>query len=169
MQESGQSSTSTETQEIIQALSDQLRSMSAQSVFFNQAVGEALGLNATDLRCLGLLGRGERSMTAGQLAEATGLTTGAITGVIDRLEKAGFVQRKPDPRDRRRVIVERLPEREPEIGALFQNLGRRMFELSEYYADDELRLILDFASRMETMLKEETARLREHAAGPGRA
>src|SRR5262249_48957204 len=74
-----------------------------KSVLFQQAVGDRLGLNPTDLISLSLLSDAE-PLTAGQLAEATGLTTGSVTIMIDRLEKAGYAQREKDPTDRRRVI-----------------------------------------------------------------
>src|ERR671932_2430246 len=75
---------------------------------FDQAVADALGVNRTDMRCIDVLER-EGPVTAGRLAEATGLTTGAITTVIDRLERAGMARRTRDPDDRRRVLVELDP------------------------------------------------------------
>src|SRR5262252_5263992 len=69
-----------------------------------QAAADRIGINATDLNCLNILSFSGQ-MTAGELARATGLTTASITGVIDRLEDAGFVSRERDPRDRRRVVV----------------------------------------------------------------
>jgi DNA-binding transcriptional ArsR family regulator len=86
------------------------REVSARMVMFHQAIAERLGLNATDHKALDLLGRAG-PITAGELAELTGLTTGAITGIIDRLEKAGFVRRENDPKDRRRVIIRPLMEK----------------------------------------------------------
>src|ERR671933_1184232 len=76
---------------------------------FDQAVADALGINRTDMRCTDVLER-EGPVTAGRLAEATGLTTGAITTVIDRLERGGFARRLRDPDDRRRVLVDLTPE-----------------------------------------------------------
>src|SRR5262252_445612 len=74
------------------------------------AAAEKIGINVTDLNCLNILALGGR-MTAGDLARATGLTTASITGVLDRLEEAGFVRRERDPQDRRRVVVRLDPER----------------------------------------------------------
>src|ERR671932_2481021 len=76
---------------------------------FDQAVADALGVNRTDMRCTDVLER-EGPVTAGRLAEATGLTTGAITTVIDRLERGGFARPLRDPDDRRRVRVDLTPE-----------------------------------------------------------
>ena len=92
------------------ALQDASRGLSPRTVFFHQAVAKYLGLNITDHKCLDIV-LGQGRATAGQLAELTGLTTGAITNVINRLEKAGFVRRAKDPNDRRIVYVEPVPER----------------------------------------------------------
>ena len=85
------------------------RRLSLATIMFHQAVADRLGLNPTDHKCIDLLASAGWT-TAGELAEATGLTTGAITGVIDRLEAAGFVRREDDPNDRRRVIVRVISE-----------------------------------------------------------
>src|SRR5688572_19438670 len=81
--------------------------LSTATILFHAAVADRLGINVTDVKCYSLL-RQRGAMTAGELSEKTGLTTGAITGVVDRLEKAGLVQRRRDAHDRRRVIVELL-------------------------------------------------------------
>src|SRR5205085_2218293 len=87
-------------------------------------------------------------ITAGELAQRTGLTTGAITGVIDRLAAAGFVRRAADPNDRRRVIIEPLPGRiQRQIGPLFESIARAMAELCANYSTQELAAIRDFAAR----------------------
>jgi DNA-binding MarR family transcriptional regulator len=91
----------------------------------------------------------------------TGLTTGAITGVIDRLEQAGFVRRERDPNDRRRIIIQPLIEKaEREIGPLFQSLGQAMDALAAQYTEQELAVIGDFLKRAIAILHEETAKLR---------
>src|SRR5580693_2437800 len=72
---------------------------------FDQAVADALGLNRTDMRCMDVIER-EGPVPAGKLAAATGLTSGAITTALDRLERAGYARRADDPSDRRRVLVE---------------------------------------------------------------
>jgi DNA-binding MarR family transcriptional regulator len=91
----------------------QFRAMQTEFEDHDAAVASVLGLNGTDLRVLDFLGRtgdpasfDSAPTTAGDLARASGLTTGAVTAVLDRLEKAGWVERKPDPNDRRRVVVE---------------------------------------------------------------
>ncbi len=95
-----------------------LRELSARTVMFHQAVAERMGLSSADHKCLDLIERhgGEGRITPGRVAELTGLTTGAVTGVLDRLESAGFVWREKDPDDRRQIIVHVRRERMDELG-----------------------------------------------------
>ena len=83
---------------------DSWRRLVARALVFHEAAAERLGINATDLKCLELA-VGEDEITPTRLAELTGLTSGAITGVLDRLERRGIVRREADPDDRRRVVV----------------------------------------------------------------
>jgi DNA-binding MarR family transcriptional regulator len=83
---------------------DALRRLIAEAIGTHEVVAASLGLNATDLRCLELAGS-EADMTPTRLAELSDLTSGAVTGVLDRLERAGFVRRESDPGDRRRLLV----------------------------------------------------------------
>jgi DNA-binding MarR family transcriptional regulator len=138
-------------------------------VLFSQAVAERVGINSSDLECLDIIVlRG--TVTAGELAAATGLTTGAITGLIDRLEKAGFARRERDTEDRRRVLVRALPEVERRIAPLYASLQRAMMALWSRYSAQELALIVDFLASSYPICCEETARLRgETAAPPARA
>jgi DNA-binding MarR family transcriptional regulator len=105
-----------------------LRELGEAVDLFTQVVADRLGLNRTDLAVLSLLGaRGP--LSAGQLAEATGLTTGAVTGVADRLERAGYARREPDPDDRRRVIVRLVPERLDRLERLHEPVHRALHVL----------------------------------------
>ncbi len=143
--------------------------MSAATIMFHQAVADRLGLNVTDHKCADILLR-TGPITAGELAQRTGLTTGAITGVIDRLEQAGFVRRARDAHDRRRVIIEPMRERlEQEIGPLFESMARASAALCARYSTQELAVIHDFASRAHAMAYEEARKLREGAASAGSA
>lgn len=152
--------------ELIAAVGDEMRKLVAEIVLFNQAVADRLGLNPTDLQCLNILYEAG-PIPAGRLAELSGLTTGAITGVVDRLERAGYARRAPDPGDRRRVIVEPLAEAaEREIGPLYAAMARGTAELLAPYSDRDLAILLDFVTRSHPLNREETARLR--AATPAR-
>ena len=140
--------------------------LSTATVLFHQAIADRLeGVSATDLKCYSIL-RQTGPITAGELAERTGLTTGAITGVIDRLEQAGLARRARDPNDRRRVVLELVhnPERERAIGALYAPLGRRIGELVAQYSAAEQATLLDFLTRAIAALETETRNLREDAA-----
>ena len=126
-------------------------------------MAQRLGINSTDLECLDLVVlRGP--MTAGALAEATGLTTGAITGVIDRLERAGFARRERDPDDRRKVLVRALPEIEVEAAPLFAPMERAAMAVLSSYSDDELALLLTFFRRIHEAARAATVELGELTA-----
>lgn len=134
---------------------------------FHQTVAERFGLGATDSRAWSILDE-TGPITAGELAERTGLTTGAVTGIIDRLEEAGWVRRDADPGDRRKVIVRPLrhPERERRARALFASLHRGFGRVAGGYRDDELALILEFITSCTDLLWEETRKLRRSDPGP---
>src|SRR6059036_564340 len=92
-------------EETIHTIVERFREMSIETIMFHQAIADVLGLHITDHKSLDLIHR-FGSMPAGKLAELTGLTTGAVTGIIDRLEKVGYVKRTNDPKDRRKTIIE---------------------------------------------------------------
>jgi DNA-binding MarR family transcriptional regulator len=151
---------------LLAALMAEARATSAQSVLFSQAVADRLGLNPTDVECLDILSQ-VGPVTAKRLAEMTGLTTGGTTFVIDRLERAGFVRRRPNPRDRRSVLIELLAEPVASVlDPLYAGMAHAMAELYARYSRDELAVILDFITRANAIVREETARLR---SGSGRA
>jgi len=126
----------------------------------SQAAADRIGINATDLNCLNILSF-KGHMTAGELATATGLTTASITGVIDRLEEAGYVTRQRDPHDRRRVVVTLVLDRAlREVASVFLPVIRDWREMAARYSDDELRLIVDYYARMEQVLRAHLERLR---------
>jgi len=137
-----------------------MRKSSAQGVLFSQAVAARLGITSSDLECLDIICLNAR-VTAGELAAATGLTTGAVTGVIDRLEQAGFARRERDPTDRRKVFVCALPAVERRIGPLYRSLQQTVAAELAGYADKELTLLLDFLTRAARTMVAETAKLRD--------
>src|SRR5437763_4065421 len=137
---------------LLQELEEALRRSSAQGVIFGQTVANVAGISGSDLECLDFLNL-EGRVTAGRLAEVTGLTTGAITGVVDRLEKAGLVRRERDAVDRRKVYIALVPEKVARIGKFYVHMQRAMQNVFGGYSDAELRLLLEFASKgYETML-----------------
>lgn len=113
-------------------------------VLHGHATAEAAGLNATDFFCLNLLSL-SGPLTAGQLSQQTGLTTGATTRMIDRLERAGYVRRGRDAGDRRQVIVEpRQPDRREEIEAAVTPARRRLQAVFQRYNAQEVRVLVDY-------------------------
>ncbi|MGV7215676.1 MarR family winged helix-turn-helix transcriptional regulator [Bradyrhizobium sp. UFLA05-112] len=122
-----------------------MRRSSAQGVLYGQAVANVAGISGSDLECMDFLQLEERA-TAGRLAEVTGLTTGAITGVVDRLEKAGYVRRERDEDDRRKVFITIVPEATAEIGKLYVPMQQAMHKVWSRYSDEELKLLLRFAT-----------------------
>ena len=137
------------------------RDLATAGIVFHQAVADRLGLNPTDHKCLELVHR-HHGATAGDLAGWTGLTSGAVTGVIDRLERAGFVRREAHPGDRRKVIVRAVPERFAEVARLFQPLAKGMAGICAEYSPQELETIRDYLSRSAEVLRRATKALRDN-------
>lgn len=132
-------------QELEAALNAAMRDVSGQGVLYSQAVADRLGINTTDLECLDHISRGP--VAAGRLAELTGLTTGAVTGVIDRLERAGLARRERDAADRRKILVMATPAVARCVAPLFEPMERNAMSALSTYRDDELALLLDFLAR----------------------
>jgi DNA-binding MarR family transcriptional regulator len=117
----------------------------------------------TDVKCYSII-RQAGTMTAGELAEQTGLTTGAITGVIDRLEKAGLAQRRRDGTDRRRVILEVVHNAAHEqlLMQLYGPMGSAIDVLVQSYSASERALLLDFLTKATNILETATHQLRQN-------
>jgi DNA-binding MarR family transcriptional regulator len=128
---------------IFEELLDEVRQSQLATDRFDQAVADTLGLNRTDMRCLDVLDR-EGPVTAGRLAGATGLTSGAITTAIDRLERGGFARRLADPADRRRVLVELTPEVRAHAGSFYAEHAKAAEQLYHRYTEEQLRMLRDF-------------------------
>jgi DNA-binding MarR family transcriptional regulator len=131
---------------------------------FHQTIADCLGIAPTDHKCLGFIAEADHPVTAGELATWTGLTTGAITGVIDRLEAAGLAHRDHDPNDRRRVVVRAAATAGARVGPLFDGISRAALKLAARYGDEELDVIERYLVDSLEMLTEETKRLRASRA-----
>lgn len=153
--------------ELIAAIIDDLREWSTWTVLFHSAVAQRLGLHTTDHKCLDILMR-VGPVPAGYLAEVTGLTTGAITGVIDRLEKAGLVRREKDPADRRRVLVcVNTEEAMRRMGPVFASIPLKDAEMLSRYSDAELSLLRDFIVRTKELTRQAITDLQGKGSGDG--
>src|SRR6266852_9764793 len=131
---------------LVQELENAMRKSSAQGTIFSQTVADRAGISNSDMECVDFLNV-EGRMTAGRLAELTGLTTGAITGVVDRMEKAGLVRRERDVEDRRKVFIVPAAERVTEIGRFYQHMQRAVLKDWASYSDAELELLLRFMTQ----------------------
>ena len=143
---------------IVQLLGKRL---STATVFFHAAVADRMGVTVSDAKCRSLLLQ-HGPLSAGDLAQRLGLTTGAVTGVIDRLTRARWVMRVPDPVDRRRVTVHlaRHPKRDRDLERLFEPMSKRIHALVAGYDRREQECILEFVTKASEILEEETTRLR---------
>jgi DNA-binding MarR family transcriptional regulator len=146
--------------QLLERLHEEVQAQSALTAFYHQGVADRLGLNPTDYKCLTVILKSAVSgyvgpMTPGELAKVTRLTTGAVTGVLDRLEQAGFVRREHDPEDRRRIIVRPFPERiHRDLEPVWESLARAFDECCSDYTLEELALLIGFTLRTQQLLKE---------------
>ncbi|MEW2547545.1 MarR family transcriptional regulator [Streptomyces sp. NPDC047002] len=125
-----------------------------------QAVADRLRLHPTDVQCLSLLGLETGSVTTGRIAELTGLTTGSATRLVDRLERAGYVVRRRDTEDRRRVLVAGVPERMRGFAAVWEESRGPWDELFQAYDEAELALLVRHMNRTVELNESRGARLR---------
>ncbi len=132
--------------------------LSTAVVLFHEAVARRLGLSAADHKALGYIAR-EGPLPIGALATAMSFRPSAATAMVDRLERAGYVRRVPDPGDRRRVLIEADPGRRPDLAAVFADLTADMESFIQRYDDRERAVITDFVTHTVEVLKRQTARL----------
>ena len=149
--------------ELLAAIGMTMREVSGLSVLHSHAMAAALGINSTDLECLDLVMLRGR-MTAGELADMTGLTTGAITGVIDRLEKANFVRRERDSIDRRKVFVAVLPSVQENLNPLGEPMQAAVFGVLARYKDRDLAMLLEMLSELQAAGLSAIKEVKERAA-----
>ena len=144
--------------ELTKSMMAGLQRFHGQSVVLSQIIADKVGLSPSDLECLGFLEHDGPS-TAGRLGELTGLTSGAVTRMIDRLEARGFVRRRPDPDDRRRVVVELVPGRSRELEPFYGPMGHGSDEWLAAYSEKELALFVDLFGCMFEWGRQQTVRI----------
>ena len=152
--------------QLLEALDREARRTGSSGSLHGRAIADRAGIHGTDFECLDVLDWAG-PLTAGELARQVGITSGAATGVIDRLERLGFVRRTNDPRDRRRVIVELQlldEDRRAQMGALLSPLQEDMAAINDRLDDDQLATVLEWLQAANDAVDRSTRRLREGAA-----
>lgn len=145
--------------ELVSRLQADVAQTVADGILLQQAIAYRLGLSASDLRAITLLMR-TGTATTGELADASGLTSGAATRMVDRLENAGWVDRYADKRDRRRVLVVMKKTRRGELGELYSEMSMGWMSALADKTDAELETVLDLFDRMRGVAREQTEALR---------
>ena len=128
------------------------------SVLFRHVIGEMLGVNATDMECLGVIFF-KGVATPSELAQYTGLSSGATTAMLDRLEKSELIARRPNPKDRRSTHIVLVQETAAKLAPLFASLRSAQDKIVSSYSEPELELLADFFTRSVMMWEEERAKL----------
>jgi DNA-binding MarR family transcriptional regulator len=150
-----------------QVIADLLREFRASQVASDQLddiSAAGMGINRTDSRCLDIVDYGG-PISAGDLAKQSGLTTGAVTAVLDRLEDAGYVRRTRDTADRRRVLIEITDEARQRAMEFYGPIAEAGMKNMEAYTLAQLTLMRDFMRRGREMQESHLAHLRERGAG----
>lgn len=132
--------------EMLQTVGTEVRRFIAGSILFNLKVAEDVGINATDLQCLHVLEL-QGLATPTELAAWSRLTTGGITVVLDRLERAGYIRREPNPKDRRSTIIRPIAPALGKLHAIYRSKSQTLAKVLSSYSESELQLILDFLVR----------------------
>lgn len=137
------------------------RALSTAIVLFHEVIAARLGMSSAEWKCLGFLEE-HGPLTPGRLAALSGFTTGAITGIVDRLERASYVRRTRHASDRRSVILHplKLAKIKRQTAPIFASLGRTMNAVTARYTVNELALIDDYLDRITRVLQQETERLK---------
>src|SRR5215218_8941233 len=130
----------------IRAIKGSLRDLRVQLSLLNHRVGANLDLKDVDLDCLELIAR-HGPLTPSSLARRAGLHPATMTGILDRLERGGWVTRERDPSDRRAVVVRALRDRNGELLRLYSGMNASMDEICAGYGESELELLADFLRR----------------------
>lgn len=145
---------------MIAAIRDSLRELNIRLSLLNQTVGGKIELREIDLDCLELVGRfGPMSPSA--LAKESGLHPATLTGILDRLERGGWLNRERDPHDRRGVLLSVKRDRGAEIFALYKGMNSSMDGILAAYDEKELRAIADFVKRCAAAGRDAASTLRE--------
>jgi DNA-binding MarR family transcriptional regulator len=130
------------------------REYGINTVLYRHAVGNLLGVNVTDMECLGVL-LFKRISSPTELAKYTGLSSGATTAMLDRLEKSGLIERLPNPDDRRGTLISIVDNTVKTVGPMFTAVTKAQDEMMVAYSSEELQIILDFLQKITNVWEEE--------------
>ena len=136
-------------------LMEALRKASRSSLMLRQSIAQSMNLNASDAECIDYLME-MGPATAGALAEATGLTTGAITAILGRLEQVGLIARTKDPNDRRKVIVTLIPKKHAKAAKVYAVMAQDAYQLLSGYSPKELKFLFRHTQALEEIHKRHT-------------
>ncbi len=155
---------SSKKRKLFEDLVDEVRRSQSATDRYDQAVADSIGLNRTDMRCLDTIQR-EGTVSAGRLAAVTGLTSGAMTAAVERLERRGFARRVADPADRRRVLVELDPAIAGVAEDYYGEHAARGEQLYSRYGEAELELLLEFVREGRELNESEAEKLERRNRG----
>ena len=152
-------SSTDESTDLVMQVTREMRLMSSFDALLSQAIADRVGMHSTDIETLDLLNV-LGPMTAGRLAELAGLSTGATTRLVDRLVRAGYVERRADPGDRRRVIIDPIYKNLEAVGQLYLPLTEKLTTLWTTFTQEELSVILRFVQGSNAAVSEVNAAIR---------
>ena len=145
---------------LVQSVISGLRGLDTELDLMNQAIADFSGMNRTDAQCMDIISA-TGSITPGALAHRIGLTPGAVTTILDRLEAGGWIVRRHDTADRRRVLVEPSPSKLAQRKTLFKGLQRATRNLAQRYSDEQLEFVVEFLQGTAGIVAEHRRSLRE--------
>ncbi|MES9735897.1 MarR family transcriptional regulator [Peribacillus frigoritolerans] len=143
---------------LLESLTYRLQRYGMRSVLFQQNMAQKIGVSHTDLKSAEILNE-TGPITAGELSKITGLSTGSVTALINRLEKSGYVKRERDQLDGRKVMIMPIPERQEQIKSHYQSLSMATKELCSAYNEQELILINQFVEEITKIMDKENDKL----------
>ncbi|MEX6702612.1 MarR family winged helix-turn-helix transcriptional regulator [Peribacillus frigoritolerans] len=143
---------------LLESLTHRLQRYGMRSVLFQQNMAQKIGVSHTDLKSAEILNE-TGPITAGELSKITGLSTGSVTALINRLEKSGYVKRERDQLDGRKVMIMPIPERQEQIKSHYQSLSMATKELCSAYNEQELILINQFVEEITKIMGKENDKL----------
>jgi DNA-binding MarR family transcriptional regulator len=133
--------------ELLKDLGKKGREFIARVILSNQKIAEQIGINTIDLQCLNMIDLLGGEAKPGEIAKMTGLTTGGVTVMLDRLEKKGYIERKPNPKDRRSTLIHLSPKKMSKLHAVYESQALSMENILSNYTDEELSIIIDYFSK----------------------